>query len=151
MIRIFALTACVWAALCSPAWAINKCTMEDGRVVYQETPCLGAGTKVNTSGAGQADPSSDGPHYYMREAAKLVAKENAERAVRDRIRVMSAAISGGQVVIGMTAEEARRSWGVPTKINTSIGSYGKHEQWVYPGHNYVYIENGVVTGAQTPQ
>jgi hypothetical protein len=51
----------------------------------------------------------------------------------------------------MTADEARKSWGEPIKINASVGSYGRHEQWVYGGSQYVYIQNGLVTGAQSPQ
>jgi hypothetical protein len=33
-------------------------------------------------------------------------------------------------------------------VNTSIGRYGKHEQWVYGGGQYLYFENGVVTSIQ---
>jgi hypothetical protein len=33
------IAASVLAALCSPAWAVNKCTLNDGRVVYQDTVC----------------------------------------------------------------------------------------------------------------
>jgi hypothetical protein len=56
---------------------------------------------------------------------------------------------------GMTADEVRLSWGNPTKINTSIGSYGKNEQWVYDKGNfvrqYVYVENGRVTSVQSQE
>jgi len=27
--------------LCSPAWAVNKCTMPDGKVAFQDAPCAG--------------------------------------------------------------------------------------------------------------
>lgn len=30
----------------SPAWAINKCTGADGKVVYQDAPCEGKGEKI---------------------------------------------------------------------------------------------------------
>ncbi len=29
-------------ALCTPAWAVNKCTGADGKVTFQDTPCAGA-------------------------------------------------------------------------------------------------------------
>lgn len=145
------IAASLLAALCSPAWAINKCTSADGKVVYQEVPCTGAGTTVNTSGAGQADASSEGSNYYKREAARLTSEENAQMAARDRTSKIYAAIAAHQIVVGMTADEARKSWGEPTKINASVGSYGRHEQWVYPGSQYVYIQNGLVTAAQSPQ
>lgn len=33
------ITAAILAALCAPAWAINKCTGADGRVVFQDALC----------------------------------------------------------------------------------------------------------------
>jgi hypothetical protein len=33
------ITVALLAALCAPAWAINKCTGADGRVVYQDAAC----------------------------------------------------------------------------------------------------------------
>lgn len=139
------------ALLCAPAWAINKCTLADGKVVYQEVPCAGGGTTVNTSGAGKADTSSEGSNYIMKEAARLTSEENAQAAARARASRVSAAILKRQIVIGMTADEARQSWGEPSKINASVGTYGRHEQWVYPGSQYVYVQNGMVTSAQSPQ
>lgn len=143
------------AALCSPAWAINKCTSADGKVVYQEIACADGGTKVNISGAGQGDAASEGSNYYQKESARLTSDENTQMAARDRASRISIAILNHQIMIGMTADEARRSWGAPTKVNNSIGSYGKHEQWVYErGRNrtqYVYVENGLVTSTQSPE
>jgi len=68
---------------------------------------------------------------------------------------VAAAIAERKIFVGMTAADARQSWGAPNKINTSIGSYGRHEQWVYDlGRSkaqYVYVENGVVTSMQSPE
>lgn len=33
------ITAALLAAICAPAWAINKCTGADGNVVFQDGPC----------------------------------------------------------------------------------------------------------------
>lgn len=78
-----------------------------------------------------------------------------EEARQAQIEKVVAAVAEGKIVLGMTAEDARRSWGSPTKINASIGGYGKHEQWVYERGRYrtqyVYVENGVVTSMQTPE
>lgn len=145
------IAAALFAALCCPAWAVNKCTGADGKVIYQEVPCPSGGTKVNTSGAGQADVNADGSNYYKREAARLTSEENAQTATQARASRISAAILARQIVIGMTADEARQSWGEPSKVNASVGTYGRHEQWVYPGSQYVYVQNGLVTGAQSPQ
>ncbi|WP_180287760.1 hypothetical protein [Janthinobacterium sp. 35] len=49
----------------------------------------------------------------------------------------------------MTAKQVRASnWGGPESVNRSTGTYGVHEQWVYGGGNYIYLENGVVTSIQ---
>ena len=45
------------------------------------------------------------------------------------------------VVVGMPEDCVVLAWGYPEKINKT--SYGP-QQWVY-GHQYVYIENGIVT------
>jgi hypothetical protein len=150
-IQKVATAAALCAALSGPAWAINKCTLADGKVVYQDAPCQGGGTTVNTSGAGQADANSEGSNYYKKEAARIATEENAQMAAQARASKISLAILNRKIVVGMTADEARRSWGEPIKVNASVGSYGRHEQWVYPGSQYVYVENGLVTAAQSPQ
>lgn len=98
------------------------------------------------------------------EISKKKAKEKAEKAEAERKakmapikRVMekygcskedAEQILGHSVRRGMTAELCRASWGRPTKINRTIGSYGVHEQWCYGGHNYLYFEDGILTTIQ---
>lgn len=51
--------------------------------------------------------------------------------------------------IGMTTEEVLAStWGEPEKINRTTFSWGTFEQWVYEGHRYIYLDNGIVTAIQ---
>jgi len=40
------LCTAVLAALCAPAWAVNKCTGADGKVAFQDAPCSGKGGQV---------------------------------------------------------------------------------------------------------
>lgn len=49
--------------------------------------------------------------------------------------------------IGMTAEMARVSLGEPNEINTTTGSWGEKQQWVYD-NKYLYLENGKVVSFQ---
>ena len=56
-------------------------------------------------------------------------------------------ITEGKVRIGMNKEACELSWGTPEDINSTIGSYGSHEQWVYDG-KYLYFENGILTDIQ---
>lgn len=52
--------------------------------------------------------------------------------------------------IGMSSYDAEYncSWGEPSDKNITETEYGTHEQWVYPGYGYLYIENGKVTTIQ---
>ena len=56
-------------------------------------------------------------------------------------------ICEGEVRLGWSKEKCRLSWGEPRDINTSIGSWGVHEQWCY-GQGYLYFENGKLTSIQ---
>ncbi|HOW20878.1 MAG TPA: hypothetical protein PLH74_04885 [Tenuifilaceae bacterium] len=56
-------------------------------------------------------------------------------------------ISNHMIWIGMTKEMARASIGGPSSINTTTGSWGVHEQWVY-NNKYLYFENGILTSWQ---
>ncbi len=40
----------------SPAWAINKCISADGKVVFQDAPCMGQGEKIEVRPASGAAP-----------------------------------------------------------------------------------------------
>jgi hypothetical protein len=51
--------------------------------------------------------------------------------------------------IGMTKDEIELLYGEPAQINRTGGTFGIHEQWVYPDSNeYLYFENGKLTAWQ---
>ena len=54
-------------------------------------------------------------------------------------------IIDGKVKIGFTKQMCKEAWGEPESINTSTGSWGSHEQWVYGLGSYLYFENGRLT------
>lgn len=67
------------------------------------------------------------------------------------------AVLGGEVLIGMTEEQVIACWGKPDKINTTVTSFVKHEQWIYGYRDingywipkyYLYFENGILTSFQ---
>ena len=52
---------CMALLAASPAWAINKCAIDGGRVVYQDTPCpdgRGSRLDVRANGPAPAQPAS---------------------------------------------------------------------------------------------
>jgi hypothetical protein len=50
--------------------------------------------------------------------------------------------------IGMTDEEAIDSLGPPENINSTVGTWGRNEQWIYE-RLYLYFDNGIMTSYQT--
>lgn len=120
----------VAALLAVPAWAVNKCTGPDGKISYQAEPCAPAASGATLKL--QAVPESSPEEVQFNNA-----------------------VSQGRVMVGMSATQVRRAWGTPTKVNASVGSYGRHEQWIYDRggfrSQYVYVQNGVVSGVQSPE
>lgn len=57
-------------------------------------------------------------------------------------------IAFGSIWIGMTEEMLLDSKGVFINVNRTVSKYGESKQYVYPGQNYVYVENGRVTSWQ---
>lgn len=64
-------------------------------------------------------------------------------------------ISRGVVELGWTKEMVIEAIGHPYDVNTSIGIWGKHEQWIYKydyfnngSYEYYYFENGKLTAIQ---
>ena len=57
-----------------------------------------------------------------------------------------------RIMLGMPAKLVRVVKGEPLRINRSVGSWGVHEQWVYPEWRwnglYCYFENGLLTSWQ---
>ena len=80
-----------------------------------------------------------------REILALEKKEAAIAAAEDRKRRRKEGVR-----IGMTADEVLMSnWGKPERVNRSVYRSGTREQWVYPGSQYLYFEDGRLTSLQT--
>ena len=76
--------------LCSaPAWAINKCIGPDGKVIFQDAPCVGKGEVLNVRPAsGQAPQSVVNtlgvkPVTEAQRIERLVSQSQTERRTRD--------------------------------------------------------------------
>lgn len=44
--KLLFISAAVLSALCTPAWAVNKCTGSDGKVTFQDALCAGKGERI---------------------------------------------------------------------------------------------------------
>lgn len=62
------------------------------------------------------------------------------------------AVANAQVYVGMTASQARMSWGPPSDTRTTQTKSVKHEQWIYGDPlnraSYLYLDNEKVTAVQ---
>ena len=50
----------------------------------------------------------------------------------------------GKIMIGMTAQQVRASWGEPARVQKSGSVLGESEIWAIGGH-YLYFNNGTLT------
>lgn len=169
LVLMLLLAVSVWAADGAPAMP-KEITLTSGRVLRGVQPIKWSKDKVLVkSSAGNESlpfaviksvPRSD--LEAMRDAALIAQAEQdqktraeadnrlaAEEAARARQERFERLISEKKVAEGMTAEQAEKAWGRPTKKNiTGSGRY-RHEQWVYRDSGaYLYLEDGLVTSWQ---
>lgn len=98
------------------------------------------------------------PDYYYGEMADEILTFKNEIAIKSEQQLEEESIKATEkkkedlaahrIWIGMSKEEAEISQGKPNDINRSVGSWGTHEQWCYPGGVYLYFENGRLTSWQ---
>jgi hypothetical protein len=136
----------VCAALASPsAWAVFKCQGADGAVVFQDAPCPADGKKMDISATPSADREIASRQREAQEAEKRIS-DGVARLLEQR------AVAQTPLTIGMTSEQVRAAWGQPSKVNVSVNSHIRSEQWVYRRGprltQYAYIENGRLRSIQ---
>lgn len=90
----------------------------------------------------------DGRQGWVEET-QLLLSDNREEHARAEAEKATCKRKGG-VAVGMTRQQVLAScWGKPRTINRTTTGAGSEEQFVYPGFNYVYLDNGIVTSVQT--
>ncbi|MCM2347916.1 DUF4124 domain-containing protein [Acidovorax soli] len=133
------LTAVMLSA--TPAWAINKCTGPDGKVVFQDAPCAdGKGEKLNIR-------STSAPAASV--GATGDAQARLEKMKRDN--EMAEAIRTRKPLVGMTLAQLQEAMGLATKVNANNYNGTQSEQVIYerPQETWlVYTRNGVVDSIQ---
>lgn len=138
------LLCVIAASLCASANAatVYKCTGENGKTTFSDRPCADGGEVVTKTAP---RPSGDGPSIKLADPAKVPPVQRTRRTYNHCGELTQVDIvhanSRGQVILGMTAEDVRNSWGSPRQINRSADG----EQWVYPldeyRSRYLYIDN----------
>lgn len=145
---IFALLVLFAAPACY-GQTIYRCSGPGGETVFSQQACPD-GTAGEGVSAHNPAPSNGADIIPWGDVTALPRRERAER----RVTVVGApkkcgpatdqeirsAIIHNKIFVGMTAEQAVKSWGRPFRINRS--SHGR-DQWVY-NRKYLYIEDGCV-------
>jgi hypothetical protein len=95
-------------------------------------------------------------HDFKRKAARAAQAKKAAKEERRKSYLeahpetserVKQAIASGTLVLAMSPEEARASWGAPDHVNRTVTMNGTHEQWIY-GNTYVYFDDVVLTSWQ---
>jgi hypothetical protein len=137
--------AILWAALLLPilpAWAVNKCTGADGKVAFQDAPCMGRGETLNIRSAPGKTGTAESPAPDWK----------AKAAESDKRSEIYAAIERREAVIGMTLEQLQQAMGLPNRLNTGDYQSGSKDQRIYDRNGrtwYVYTTGNLVTAVQT--
>lgn len=136
--------SCLLIAL--PTWAqtVFKCTDAKGAITLQQTPCAGAGQRLEVRSSAAPAPSP------LPQQASPDARSAAEADRRGA--GVSAGLAGGYPAVGMNMNQLLQVLGQPTRINTSDRGRGIEEQRIYERGTrtfYVYTENGMVRSIQT--
>lgn len=141
----FVLTALL-AALCAPAWAVNKCTGAEGKVAFQDAPCIGKGEVL------QVRPASGSGADASQQVAQQSSDWKRKNAQVDARLAMQSAIERREPMIGMTYAQLELAMGLPNRINTGEYKSGSKQQRIYERGQttwYVYTDEALVTAVQT--
>lgn len=151
---------------------VFTCTVGD-RKVYQSTPCAAGDKPIKLYVPAPADKPAnhrinhDTQQFLQEQELKSQRAESVvdrrarearerrlqkEAAEADKDRITTAKFND-KVVVGMTADDVRSTWGKPDRINPSQSRPGEtREQWVYDKRDrtsYVHLTNGKVTSTST--
>lgn len=110
-------------AFVAPAWAINKCTDDKGKVSFQDAPCIGQGEKIEVQpamqGAAPAPPSPSaaqegafGPSWQRKNYLQSQGVPQARAAIERNQRECAAAQQEGVAQAG----PLRRSLGAGSQF-----------------------------------
>lgn len=85
--------------------------------------------------------------FFKEDPAELKSKIASVDSANQKAK--TARHARGGVSVGMTKDQVlASSWGKPSHVNETITTGIVSEQWVYPGNNSLYFDNGVLTAIQ---
>lgn len=93
--------------------------------------------------------SSDPPTTKLKAAISTAADKRRVTDANQRMASERVERKKKGVSVGMSVQEVlQSSWGRPETVNRTTSARGTREQWVYPGFQFLYFEDGVLTTIQ---
>jgi len=134
-ITVLILSLFIWFK--AYAGSFYQCEV-DGKKTFQDTPCKGAGVDENRIEIRVANPTVSNNERSNKHWDGMARQYDLRVATQKR-----------EVMIGMTPEQVRRSWGKPSSVNKSYVAGKSREQWVYDKgrsrNQYIYFDDGLVS------
>lgn len=123
---------------------VYKCVDANGKTQFTQNGC-GDQAPAETLSPRADRPSGTGKSVRLADPSIVAPKPRVRRNFNHCGELTQVDIvhanSRGQVIIGMTGDDVRQSWGTPSSINRTASG----QQWVYPldeyRSRYVYIDN----------
>jgi len=98
--------------------------------------------KLYTSDKGDTKDAKAGIELSDKEKEKITAEMKRISVLVNKYGYTDGMkISKGEVWLGMDINMALDSWGIPFRVNRSLGNWSQREQWIY-SNAYLYFENG---------
>lgn len=85
-----------------------------------------------------------GTFVIQQKEHRLKLQQQQEEKINSYQNYFREAILNKRVVLEMSDEMVKMSWGSPQRINQTIGPWGTYQQWIYDSH-YLYFENDILT------
>lgn len=109
--------------------------------------------KINQRSLAQIKSHPEGAKWTLEEVARRNELFGIIKKHPYWTQEMAENVLMSNVVIGMNKEQVSAILGDPDDINTTVGSWGTNEQWVYAYEeideaDYYYFENGILTSYQ---
>ena len=110
-------------------------------------------TSENSTSSRNSYSTNSGVYLSSNEEISLAIDDLVERGRQERSQIrreQAELAKKPNVRIGMSTSQVlhNSNWGKPDDINTTINTYGKFEQWIYGGGNYLYFTNDKLTSIQ---
>jgi hypothetical protein len=134
--------------------------MPDGKVTYQDAPCLSSGKSEIVGPKGKPSTNIEKDPLLRPVVGVSEAKRAELLAEAEKAGYFSKEIRNKKIALGMSKELIALIRGSPDKINTTVNEHGTSEQWVYRyrvggiagditvGTLYLYMENGKLVSVQ---